>query len=71
MKIQTKTDTPREHFADFRSIATLLCATLHPALFMHNASLDDAVPDRFSNDVFCVLLRIQVELDADISKGYA
>ena len=35
---------------------------------MHDLALDDAVADRLADDVLRVLLRVEVELDADVAQ---
>ena len=37
---------------------------------MHNAALDDTIPDSFTDNILCVFLRIQMELETDISERY-
>jgi hypothetical protein len=71
VQVKTKTNTPSEHFANFRTITALLCSTFHPSLFVHNSTFDDTVPNGFPDDVLCIFLRVEVELDADIPERYA
>lgn len=38
---------------------------------MHNSTLNDTVPNSLPDNVLCILLRVEMELDADIPEGYA
>jgi hypothetical protein len=38
---------------------------------MNNPALNDTVTNGFANDIFCVFFGVQVQLDADITKGDA
>ena len=68
VQLQTVVDTPREHVADLRPVPTLLPTTFHPALLVHDAAFNDAVPNRLPDDVLRVLLRVKVQLHANVSQ---
>lgn len=36
---------------------------------MDDAALNDPITNSFAHDIFSVLLRIQMELDANVTKG--
>ena len=36
---------------------------------MHDAAFDDAVADGLPDDVFCVLLGVEVKFDTDVAEG--
>ena len=38
---------------------------------MRNVAVDNTVAHCLANDVFCVLLRIEVQLDTDVTEGNA
>jgi hypothetical protein len=40
-----------------------------PLLVIHPNAADDSVPDRFRDDVLCVLLVVELELEADVFEG--
>lgn len=61
MQLQTIPDTSAEHFADFRTVPVLSSFTLHPALFMDDLTLDDAISDSFADNILCVLFGIQMK----------
>ena len=66
VQLQTVVDAPREHVADLRPVSTLLPTAFHPALLVYDAAFDDAISDRLPNDVLRVLLRVKVQLHADV-----
>ena len=68
VQLQTVLNTTREHVADLGAIPTLLAAAFHPALLVHDAALDDAVANRLADNVLRVLLRVEVEFDADVAQ---
>lgn len=45
-------------------------ATLHESAGMINSRIYNSVLDSFRHNVFRVFLRVEVQLDADIGKGY-
>ena len=57
--------------ADLGTIPTLLAIAFHPSLLMHNTALDNTIPNSFTDNILCVFLGIQMELEADISQGYS
>lgn len=44
---------------------------LHPSTLRVNCRINHSILDRLGDNVLCVLLRVEVELDADIGKGNA
>jgi len=68
MQLQAVPNPTREHLTDFRSVPSLLPATLHPAFFMHNTTLDDAITNCLSNDILSILFRVQVQFDAYVTQ---
>lgn len=71
VQLQAILDTAREDIADLRAVSALLAAALHPALLVHNAALDDAIADRLADDVLRILLRVEVQLHADVAERNA
>lgn len=66
VQVQAECNPTPKDLADLGAIRVLLAATLHPALLMHNAALNDTVPNRLAHDILRVLLRVQVKLDTNI-----
>jgi hypothetical protein len=68
MQLQAIPNSTREHLTNFRSVPSLLPATLHPALLMHDTTLDDTITDCLSDNIFSILLRVQVQFDANVAQ---
>ena len=69
MQLQTVLDTLHEDVRDIKPVPALLRATLHPALLMHDVSVNDAIPNRLSDNILRIFFRVQVQLDADIAEA--
>ena len=68
MQLQTISDPSAEHFADLGAVPVLPSFTFHPTLLMDDPTLDDAISDGFADNIFCILLGVQVELETDIAQ---
>jgi hypothetical protein len=68
MQLQAVPNPTREHFTNFRSVPSLLPATLHPALLMHDTTLDDTITNCLSDNIFGILFRVQVQFDAYVAQ---
>jgi hypothetical protein len=71
MQFQTITNSPRENITDFRAVTTLLASALHPSFLVHDLALNNPIPDCLAHDIFCIFLRVKVELDTNIAERYA
>jgi len=70
VQLQTVRYSLSKDLADLRTVPTLLSIAFHPSLLVHNAALDDTIPDSFTNNILCVFLGIQMELETNISERY-
>ena len=68
MQLETISDTPAKHFADFWTVPVLPSLTFHPTFLVDDSALDDTISDGFADDILCILFGIQVKLEADITQ---
>ena len=68
MQFQTIRNPPLKRLPHLRPVPRLLPDALHPALVVHDLRVDHAVADRLAHDVLRVLLRVEVQLDADVAE---
>ncbi|KAJ7664643.1 hypothetical protein DFH06DRAFT_1128045 [Mycena polygramma] len=67
MQLQEVPDAPGKHITDLWPIRAHEAAALHPTLFVNDLAVDDAVVDHLADVVLCILLRVEVQLDADVA----
>lgn len=67
MQIQAISNSFAKHLDGLGTIAILLATAFHPTFLMDDSAFDDAIPDGLANNVLRILLRIEVELQADIT----
>ena len=68
MQLQTIPNPTREHLTNFRSVTSLLPATLHPAFLMHDTTLDDTITNCLTDNILSILFRVQVQFDAYVAQ---
>ena len=70
VQLQTVRYSFSKDLADLRPVPTFLSIAFHPSLLVHNATLDDTVSDGFTDNILCIFLGIQMELETNISERY-
>ena len=69
MQLQTVLDTLHEYVCHVEAVAALLTATLHPALFVHDATLDNTVSDCLPHNILCIFFAVKMQFATDVMEG--